>query len=71
VYSRIIVPLDGSPMAEQVLPYVRMFARKLTVPIQLLQAFSPYSAELSDPEHGRYRESHVMAGGATGLYRPL
>ncbi|HEU0021975.1 MAG TPA: universal stress protein [Dehalococcoidia bacterium] len=54
MYSRIIVPLDGSPMAEQVLPYVRMFAQKLTVPILLLRAYSPYPAELSDPAHGRY-----------------
>jgi nucleotide-binding universal stress UspA family protein len=54
MYSRIIVPLDGSPLAEQVLPYVRMFAQKLTLPIQLLQAYSPYPPELSDPAHGRY-----------------
>lgn len=54
MYSRIIVPLDGSPAAEQVLPYVRWFAQRLTVPVQLLQAYSPYPAELSDPEHGRY-----------------
>lgn len=54
MYSRIIVPLDGSQLAEQVLPYVRMFAKKLTVPIQLLQAYSPPSSELNDPAHGRY-----------------
>lgn len=54
MYSRIIVPLDGSPLAERALPYVRMFAEKLTVPIQLLQAYSPTPSELSDSDHGRY-----------------
>jgi nucleotide-binding universal stress UspA family protein len=36
VYTRILIPLDGSTTAEQVLPYARRFARGLKVPLELL-----------------------------------
>lgn len=35
MYSRILVPLDGSATAEKVLPYVRFFAAKLSLPVEL------------------------------------
>lgn len=40
-YERILVPLDGSKLAEQVLPYARQFAKGLRVPIQLLRVHDP------------------------------
>lgn len=36
MYRRILVPLDGSQVAEQVLPYARYVAEKLKIPVDLL-----------------------------------
>ncbi|HYA28678.1 MAG TPA: universal stress protein [Acidobacteriota bacterium] len=45
MYSKILVPLDGSPIAENALPYARAFARGLQVPVDLL-----YVIDLADIE---------------------
>ncbi len=39
MYSKIIVPLDGSDLAEQALPYAELVAQTLSVPIELVQAY--------------------------------
>jgi len=54
MYSRILVPLDGSPMSQQVLPYVRLVAKALQLPVELICAFSPVPDEMADPKHGLY-----------------
>ena len=36
MYSKILVPLDGSPLAEQILPYVRLLAVTDNIPVELL-----------------------------------
>jgi len=36
MYSKILVPLDGSKTAENVLPLARCFARNLQIPVELL-----------------------------------
>lgn len=36
MYSKILIPLDGSKTAEKVLPYARYLAGKLKIPIELL-----------------------------------
>jgi hypothetical protein len=36
MYRRILVSLDGSKVAEQVLPYARYLAAKLKIPVDLL-----------------------------------
>jgi nucleotide-binding universal stress UspA family protein len=36
MYTRILVPLDGSKIAEGVLPYARMLAENLQIPVELL-----------------------------------
>jgi nucleotide-binding universal stress UspA family protein len=38
MFSKIIVPLDGSPVAEIVLPYARWLAQGLKLPVMLLSA---------------------------------
>jgi nucleotide-binding universal stress UspA family protein len=38
--GRILVPLDGSPIAEYVLPWVRVLARGLDLPVELLACLS-------------------------------
>lgn len=35
MFSKILVPLDGSGTAEKVLPFVRCFARGLQIPVEL------------------------------------
>ena len=37
MYDRIFVPLDGSPFAEQVLPYVTRIAIGMGIPVHLMQ----------------------------------
>jgi nucleotide-binding universal stress UspA family protein len=36
MYNKILVPLDGSPPAENVLPYARTLAKRLALPVELL-----------------------------------
>ena len=42
MYDRIFVPLDGFPLAEQVLPYVTRIAAGMGIPIHLAQVVPPY-----------------------------
>jgi len=54
----MLIPLDGSKLAEQVLPYARFLARALSIPVELLQAADPEAlALLTDPEHSRYADT--------------
>ena len=39
MYSKVIVPLDGSELSEQSLPYAELVASSLGVPIELVQAY--------------------------------
>jgi nucleotide-binding universal stress UspA family protein len=41
MYTRILIPLDGSDVAAQVLPYARTLAKKLSVPVELLGVVDP------------------------------
>lgn len=57
MYTKIIVPLDGSAIAGGILPYVRTFARACHVPVELLHIITPEVLEvLSDPAHHRYAD---------------
>jgi nucleotide-binding universal stress UspA family protein len=58
MYTRMLIPLDGSKLAEQVLPYARFLARTLSIPVELLQAADPEALSLlTDPEHSRYADT--------------
>lgn len=46
VYTRVIVPLDGSTTALQVLPYAKLVAKSTGASIVLLQALNEYPREL-------------------------
>jgi hypothetical protein len=37
MYSRVIMPLDGSNLAEHILPYVRVLANGLQVPVDIVR----------------------------------
>ena len=55
MYSKILVPLDGSERSERVLPPARSIVEALKVDVELLQAIDPNMVTaFSDPEHGRY-----------------
>ena len=41
MYDRILVPLDGSPLSEQVLPYVRQLGLGLSTPVTLITVVTP------------------------------
>jgi nucleotide-binding universal stress UspA family protein len=41
MYSKILLPLDGSKLAEAVLPYVRALAKDLKIPVDLLYVNDP------------------------------
>jgi hypothetical protein len=36
MYSKVLIPLDGSKTAEKVLPYARYMAGKFNIPVELL-----------------------------------
>jgi nucleotide-binding universal stress UspA family protein len=54
MYDKILIPLDGSALAEQVLPYVTPLAKALAASIELLRTIPPAGLELADPPPGRY-----------------
>ena len=41
IYNRVLVPLDGSKLAEGVLPYVRLLAGALKLPVDLMHVNDP------------------------------
>ncbi len=41
IYKKIIVPLDGSKLAEQILPFTRLLAQGLDIPVELLRVNDP------------------------------
>ena len=58
MYTGMLIPLDGSKIAEQVLPYARFLAKALSLPVELLQAADPETlALLTDPAHSRYADT--------------
>lgn len=54
MYSQMLVPLDGSEHSQQVLPYVRLIAKGLGCPVELLRAMEPNIENLADSAHGVY-----------------
>jgi nucleotide-binding universal stress UspA family protein len=54
VYERIVVALDGSAMAEQILPYVEALAEKFASSLTLMRAIMPIEkvAALVEPAIG-------------------
>jgi nucleotide-binding universal stress UspA family protein len=41
MYTRILVPLDGSSFSEQILPYARVFGETFGIPVELLRVNDP------------------------------
>jgi nucleotide-binding universal stress UspA family protein len=63
MYTRILIPLDGSKTAEQALPYARTLANKLKVPVEFMGVID--IAELAmhiSAEKARYLERMIEQG---------
>ena len=62
MYSKILVPLDGSRLSEAILPYACSFAKALNIQIDLLQVIDPDTIKsFSDPQVGRTFDIVVAA----------
>ena len=71
MYTRMLIPLDGSKVAEQVLPYARFLAKALGIPVELLGVIDLEAlVALSNPARGRHLDTLVaetMSRAATYL----
>ena len=62
MYTRMLIPLDGSKLAENVLPYARAMARALDGPIELLSVVdSMDSARSANAGHARDLDTIIEA----------
>jgi nucleotide-binding universal stress UspA family protein len=52
MYIKILVPLDGSELAEQILPYARVFAEGLKIPVHLMHVDEPGATTAYAPPLG-------------------
>ena len=62
MYSCVLVPLDGSDLATQVLPYAKMIAKSTGATVLLLRVVNPYPGELVKEGMSVYRETDDQAG---------
>ncbi len=63
MYTKILIPLDGSKTAEKVLPYARYFAGKLKLPIELLAVIDMAEMASHIPaEKARFFDSMIEEG---------
>ncbi len=56
MYKKILVPLDGSQLSEGILPYARLFAGKLKIPVELWHVIDPETLMPKTVERDRYDE---------------
>jgi nucleotide-binding universal stress UspA family protein len=63
MYSKILVPLDGSTTAEKVLPYARYLAGKFKIPVELLEVIDigEMAAHMS-AEKARFLDTMIEEG---------
>ena len=61
MYSKILVPLDGSTLSEGVLPYVRLLARACRIPVELLHIHDPAQLKALGPEQSRQYLQKISA----------
>ncbi|HSE86384.1 MAG TPA: universal stress protein [Candidatus Binatia bacterium] len=60
MYTRMLIPLDGSKVAEQVLPYGRFLAKALSIPVEFLGVVDPEAlVAFSNPAQGRHLDTLV------------
>jgi nucleotide-binding universal stress UspA family protein len=58
MYSRIVIPLDGSQLSESILPCARSLLKGLKIPVELLHVIDPEVISVFvNPAHGRNLEA--------------
>jgi nucleotide-binding universal stress UspA family protein len=57
-FKKVIVPLDGSPLAEKVLPHVADLAKKMQLEVVLFRAYALPPA-ISPDEYGTYTDELI------------
>ena len=57
MYKRILAPLDGSPMGDRVLPYVRNLGKKFNAKVELFRVFDPEPAFFY-PDPFEFKDRH-------------
>lgn len=50
MFDKIIVPLDGSLLSEQIVPYAGALAKGMHIPVQLLHVVDPNIERVDDPQ---------------------
>ncbi|HEX6768872.1 MAG TPA: universal stress protein [Candidatus Binatia bacterium] len=68
MYSKILVPLDGSKTAEAVLPYSKFLAETLHLPVQIVHAIDPQTVA---PAVQTKREMEYLQGAAASCLGSL
>lgn len=59
MYQRILVPLDGSAVAAQVLPHVQELALGLKARVSLVRVIEPVPEDLAHPTEGLYLDNII------------
>jgi nucleotide-binding universal stress UspA family protein len=67
MFKKMTVPLDGSTLAEQILPYARLFAERLKLPVEFVGVVEveALTSHVS-PEIGRYLDTLLAEGMKNG-----
>jgi len=69
MYSKILIPLDGSKFAEAVLPYARMLAQEITIPVDLLYVNDPQEPPAFAPSMANEYLTRIGESFGTGFAR--
>jgi nucleotide-binding universal stress UspA family protein len=70
MYNKILIPLDGSKLAEAVLPYGRALAQDLRIPLELLYVSEPHQPTQCAPfMASEYLKSIAESFGGAGAVR--
>ena len=60
MYKQMLIPLDGSNLAEQVLPYARVLAQKLHLPVELLAVVDVVGLAASLPAEDKKQVENLI-----------
>ncbi len=67
MYSKILVPLDGSQLSETILPYARTIADALKAPVELLAAIEPGALSAKGQSDPQKASLNYLKGVATSF----
>jgi nucleotide-binding universal stress UspA family protein len=71
MYKRVLVPLDGSPMAESIIPFLIQIARPLDMSLDLVHVLEPMAAIVADGHPVVVEDVQTRARDAEEYLAPL